>query len=108
VRNPGTIALTVTILIAIIGGIYIGQFSCGGYLVVENIFDDLFHTALIFLVLIKSKSIVTFLYSLFYVGISFGLFFIARAGSGAFYPSIPSNLNEFIKNFKEILLYDIC
>jgi cytochrome bd-type quinol oxidase subunit 2 len=96
------------LVVAVLGGIFLGLFSCGGYV---------WHRQLIYLLLSVSVVLVLFVPTdwlktrtrrvLFVVAIAC-LFAVVQSVASTFYPASPKSASEFTMNFLRALWYGPC
>ena len=99
---------TLSILTAILGGIFFGLFSCGGYVWHKELFNVVFCVLLItnfiFPPALFKKSFLRFLLIIIIVC----LFIFVQAIASAFYPSFPETWAEFFSEFINGLIFGPC
>lgn len=85
-------------LLAVIGGIFLGQFSCGGYVWHKQAIEMVLVFVTLAVVLIPMRNSPPSLRVAFIIGAAI-VFILANAISAAFYPAAPESWGEFIKLF---------
>lgn len=96
------------LFLAVEGGAYFGQFSCGGYAVVREVFDLVLLGAVI-AVAFYGRGFLSSVFRriVFLVGSLF-IFSVAQAFSASFYPGPPASLAEFFSLFLTGLTHGPC
>ncbi len=102
------IAPITTVIFICISGVFFGLFSCGGYIW----HSQLFYVVAIVLLLITLAYPANFI-NKWYKKLSLifllpVIYLLFQASSGAFYPSSPNSLIEFMQLFWQGLLYGVC
>jgi uncharacterized membrane protein len=85
-------------LLAIISGIFLGQFSCGGYAWHKQATIVVVALATLLVVLFPMQKSPISLRLGFIIG-AVVVFVLAESSSAAFYPAAPESWSEFLKSF---------
>ena len=96
------------IILAVVGGIFFGLFSCGGYLWHHQVFYALFVTALVVALLFPPKSLKNWKRKSSFIFVSIAGFILVRAIASAFYPAAPESIEELIHSIWLGILYGPC
>ena len=93
---------------AIVGGLFFGLFSCGGYVWHKQLHTSLMIMASIFILFVPPKFLDALWKRLSFLVLSFVLFVVVRAAASAYYPASPENMSEFIQSFITGVQYGPC
>jgi hypothetical protein len=106
--NVANALVLLTLTLAVLGGVFFGLFSCGGYIWHIQVYWAI---ALIFILgsmILKNKILNSMLSKILFPIFYLALFFISQSVAATFYPSAPENLSEFISNLFISLEYGPC
>ena len=107
-REFSKVFLVLSILLAIIGGVFSGLFACGGYRWHSQLFTVVFGLSLLALFIFPPVKREGRAARVIIVAAAIALFFVVRAGASAFYPAAPGSWGEFFERFYLGLLYGPC
>ena len=107
-KHVSKLVTIAVIVIAIVGGLFFGLFSCGGYVWHEQLFAVLFISGLLFVLFSPPRVIGKLWKRAFFVVSSSALFLFVRAAASAFYPTAPESWAELVSSFARGLQYGPC
>jgi hypothetical protein len=85
-----------TMLAAVVGGLYFGLFSCGGYVSHRQIFDLLFGAVVLAMVALPPRRLRRIHARLLLGGGAIATFVLSSAVASALYPAPPVSFGEFL------------
>ncbi|TKB11150.1 hypothetical protein [Desulforhopalus sp. IMCC35007] len=100
--------LIVSLIFAVVGGIYFGLFSCGGYVWHKKMFVLSFSVVLVTLFVWPHPKLSRLGIRSSFVAGNVILYFVMQSASSAFYPAAPKSWNEFFDIFIFRLLNGPC
>ena len=108
ISSPTNILVLFTLTLAVLGGIFFGLYSCGGYYWHIQAY---WITALLLVigsVMLKSKMLKTLRSKLLFPINYLALFFASQSIAATFYPSAPESFSDFMSNFLITVEYGPC
>lgn len=108
ISHPADTLVLFTLLVAILGGVFFGLYSCGGYYWHIQAY---WITALLFVIgsiALKNQLLNTLTSKLLFPIIYLALFLVSQSAAATFYPSTPESFSEFIRNFLITVEYGPC
>jgi hypothetical protein len=98
-----------SVVFAILGGVFLGLFSCGGYVWHKQaIVAAIVLLTLAALCVRVSMRGCALWRSVGFVALVVGCFFVSQATAAPFYPNAPASLSEFWQSFVRTLEYGPC
>ncbi|MDB9744269.1 hypothetical protein OAA91_01940 [Fibrobacterales bacterium] len=107
ITTPRTIIITL-LSISILGGSYLGYFSCGGFAWHRDLIYILIFTSSILGLLFPITALKRFGLRLIYPIVGVFLFVVFQSFTSALYPQSPESFSEFWKLFKIGINYGPC
>src|SRR3990167_1098819 len=108
ISYPANTLVLFTLILAVLGGIFFGLYSCGGYYWHIQVY---WITALLFVIssiALKNQFLKTLTSKLLFQIIYLALFLASQSVAATFYPSAPESFSEFIRNFLITVEYGPC
>ena len=96
------------ILFALMGGLYFGLFSCGGYIWHRYVFYLIFSLSLIPIFFVRLSYLNKAYKKALFIGSTMLIFLVVRAAASTFYPAAPNDIYEFLTSFIRGLQYGPC
>lgn len=97
--SKSSIVLFIAILLAVLGGIYFGLFSCGGYAWHKDIFYMVFALTLLLVFIFPLSILKKIPYRLLSILLLIVLFIVVQAAASTFYPTNPASISDFFQGF---------
>lgn len=102
------LATSALFLLALLGGIYFGLFSCGGYAWHKTVFAWVLFAATVMWLLLRRTKQQPAVFRILVVLLVPLAFVIAEAASAPFYPAIPDSVGTFVRSLFRALEYGPC
>jgi len=84
-------------ILAVAGGIFLGFFSCGGYVWHQQLFAALFAVSLLGSLLLPPDALNRWPRRAVFVVVTLAAFLVIRAVASAFYPGTPTSIGVFVR-----------
>jgi hypothetical protein len=103
-----SIAIVVTAVWVVFGGLFFGLFSCGGYVWHREFFYTVLLVLSVVIIAAPSKALQRPHHKMIAVVLLFVSFLTVQAVASTFYPGPPRSISEFSKEFIAGLIYGPC
>lgn len=108
IRRISKVVIAVTVLLALLGGVFFGLYSCGGYVWHQQIFTITFGGSVCLSVLLPSVVLRKFFTRITFSVVVVLLFLIVQAVAATFYPAPPGSWAKFSSSFLSHMEFGPC